>query len=108
MLRDSLIDLREIRRRLHLSQEALARQLGVSMYTVHRWERGAVKPSALAKRELALFLYGGGLIPMGEARRLTGLSKRDFLSLLAERNIARHYTESDLDEDLQAVEKGAS
>ena len=40
--------LREIRRRLGLSQEELARLLNVSCATVNRWEQGKNKPSRLA------------------------------------------------------------
>ncbi|MEL7034777.1 MAG: helix-turn-helix transcriptional regulator [Cyanobacteria bacterium J06592_8] len=37
-----------LRKRLGLSQEKLAAQLGVSFQTVNRWERGHTKPSQLA------------------------------------------------------------
>lgn len=35
-----------IRAELNLSQEALARELGVSFATINRWERGHTNPSA--------------------------------------------------------------
>jgi len=38
-----------------LSQEDLARQLGVSYATVNRWENGQSKPSKLAKAQLEAF-----------------------------------------------------
>lgn len=38
-----------VRNQLELSQEDLARELGVSFATVNRWENGKVKPSKLAK-----------------------------------------------------------
>ncbi len=47
--------LKEIRRQLSLSQEDLARALGVSFATVNRWENGLVKPSKLAKAQLDNF-----------------------------------------------------
>lgn len=47
--------LKEIRRQLALSQEDLARQLGVSYATVNRWENNLSKPSKLAKTQFALF-----------------------------------------------------
>jgi len=47
--------IREIRRQLSLSQEDLARQLGVSYATVNRWENGQSKPSKLAKAQLDAF-----------------------------------------------------
>ncbi|ERT07019.1 helix-turn-helix family protein [Lyngbya aestuarii BL J] len=37
-----------LRKRLGLSQEKLAVQLGVSFQTVNRWERGRTQPSHLA------------------------------------------------------------
>ena len=46
---------KEIRRQLKLSQEDLARQLGVSYATVNRWENGQSKPSKLAKVQLNAF-----------------------------------------------------
>jgi predicted ATPase/DNA-binding NarL/FixJ family response regulator/DNA-binding XRE family transcriptional regulator len=45
--------LRLLRTRLGLSQEQLARQLGVSFATVNRWESGRSRPSARASRALA-------------------------------------------------------
>jgi len=46
---------KEIRRQLDLSQEDLARQLGVSYATDNRWENGLSKPSKLAKAQLVAF-----------------------------------------------------
>jgi putative transcriptional regulator len=45
----------EIRRQLALSQEDLARQLGVSFATVNRWETGRNSPSRLARAQLNAF-----------------------------------------------------
>jgi DNA-binding transcriptional regulator YiaG len=47
--------MKEIRRQLSLSQEDLARALGLSFATVNRWENGLVKPSKLAKAQLDNF-----------------------------------------------------
>jgi DNA-binding transcriptional regulator YiaG len=44
-----------MRRQLALSQEDLARQLGVSYATVNRWEKGHNLPSRLAKAQLNAF-----------------------------------------------------
>jgi DNA-binding transcriptional regulator YiaG len=44
-----------MRRQLALSQEDLARQLGVSYATVNRWENGHNLPSRLAKAQLNAF-----------------------------------------------------
>jgi DNA-binding transcriptional regulator YiaG len=46
---------KEVRRQLSLSQEDLARELGISFATVNRWENGVVKPSKLAKAQLDNF-----------------------------------------------------
>ena len=46
---------KEIRRQLALSQEALARELGVSFATVNRWENGKSNPSKLAKVQFDIF-----------------------------------------------------
>ena len=46
---------KKMRRQLALSQEDLARQLGVSYATVNRWENGQSLPSKLAKAQLKAF-----------------------------------------------------
>jgi len=46
---------KEIRRQLSMSQEDLARALGISFATVNRWENGLVKPSKLAKAQFDNF-----------------------------------------------------
>ena len=46
---------KEVRRQLALSQEDLARELGVSYATVNRWENGQAKPSKLARAQLDAF-----------------------------------------------------
>lgn len=50
-----------LRKRLGLSQEKLAAQLGVSFQTVNRWERGHAKPS-----QLALSAIEQKLVEMGD------------------------------------------
>lgn len=47
--------LREIREKLGLSQEGLARLLNVSCATVNRWETGKNKPSPLAMQSIEAF-----------------------------------------------------
>lgn len=44
--------IRELRRRLGLSQEKLAAKLGISFQTVNRWEKGHAKPSPLAMQSI--------------------------------------------------------
>jgi DNA-binding transcriptional regulator YiaG len=46
---------KEVRRQLSLSQEGLARELGVSFATVNRWENSHVKPSKLARAQFDTF-----------------------------------------------------
>ena len=46
---------KEVRRHLALSQEDLARELGVSFASVNRWENRHAKPSKLAKAQLDNF-----------------------------------------------------
>jgi len=63
---------KEMRRQLSLSQEDLARQLGVSYATVNRWENGLSKPSKLAKAQLESFckkMTGQGKLTFPEGDR---------------------------------------
>lgn len=62
----------------------------------------ADRPRAL-NRELAVSLYAQGALSFGKARALAELSKREFHELLGEREIPRHYTEAELDEDLSSA-----
>lgn len=41
---------KHVRTELKLSQEDLARELGVSFATINRWENGSYNPSRLAKK----------------------------------------------------------
>ncbi|MBW1997693.1 MAG: helix-turn-helix transcriptional regulator [Deltaproteobacteria bacterium] len=47
--------IKEVRRQLSISQEDLARELGVSYATVNRWENRQTKPSRLARAQLDAF-----------------------------------------------------
>lgn len=51
--------------------------------------------------ELAVALYARGILGFGKARDLAGMSKYGFGLALGERGIARHYGETDLDDDLR-------
>lgn len=42
-------EIKKLRKKLGLSQDAFAARLGVAPYTVRRWESGATSPSRLAK-----------------------------------------------------------
>jgi len=55
---------------------------------------------AEVRKELAVTLYARQVLPLGKARQLTDLSRRDFEALLGERQVPRYYSEADLEEDL--------
>ena len=44
-----------VRKRLYLSQEAMAKELGVAFATVNRWESGRCKPNYAAQKAFAEF-----------------------------------------------------
>jgi predicted HTH domain antitoxin len=52
------------------------------------------------RKELALALYRRGVLSSGKARLLAGMTRWQFEQLLADRRIPRHYTETDLQDDL--------
>jgi putative transcriptional regulator len=58
-----------VRRQLSISQEDLARELGVSYATVNRWENGQAKPSKLARAQLDAFcerMQAAGVLDLDE------------------------------------------
>ncbi len=58
-----------VRRQLSISQEDLARELGVSYATVNRWENGQAKPSKLAQAQLDAFcerMQAAGVLDLDE------------------------------------------
>jgi len=52
------------------------------------------------KTDLAVVLYQREAIYIGNARKLAGMSKWEFLEELGRRKIPRHYTGKELGEDL--------
>jgi len=67
-----------------------------------------IPPGELEERlrvELALRLYEKGIASLGQARRIAGLSKWDFLELLAKEGIPIHYGEEELREDLEVAKR---
>ncbi len=50
-----------VRRKLNLSQERLAAQLGVSFSTINRWEKERSKPSYLAQERFISFCKDNGI-----------------------------------------------
>ena len=53
--------IRELRKRLGLTQERFAARLGVAFPTINRWENGHSKPSPLALKQLETLLAEAGL-----------------------------------------------
>ena len=50
------MDIQEIREKLKITQEDLARDLGVTVSTVNRWENGHTTPSRLATKTIQAYL----------------------------------------------------
>lgn len=55
---------KELRERLQLTQEAMAETLGVSFATVNRWENGWTAPSKLALRQIDLLCKERRIAPL--------------------------------------------
>jgi predicted HTH domain antitoxin len=53
------------------------------------------------REELAVALYRRQALSLGKARRLAELSHWEFAQLLGRHGVTRHYTDADLDEDLE-------
>ena len=60
----------------------------------------AGEESSSLRRELAVRLYEKGLLTLGNARRLSGLGKWEFMELLGREDVSRHYGIDDLEDDL--------
>jgi len=58
-------------------------------------------------REIAIKLYARNIFTFGQARRLANLSVWEFQQLLGQYNIPRHYSETDLVEDLDTIQAGS-
>ena len=52
---------RELRKRRGWAQEDLAREIGVSLSTVQRWEKKGGDPTRLARRELKKLFQEAGI-----------------------------------------------
>jgi len=60
-IRDDMASLvRELRKRLDLTQEKFAAKLGVTFPTINRWENGRAAPSPLAKQRIQDLLRSMG------------------------------------------------
>jgi len=81
---------------------------GVKRIVIEVPESLRIPPGDLEERlriELALRLYEKGIASLEQARRIAGLSKWDFLELLAREGIPIHYGEEELREDLQTIRR---
>ena len=54
------IDIKAIRLELGFTQEDLARELGLALSTVSKWEQGIFSPSRLAREKLERLVKKGG------------------------------------------------
>ncbi len=53
------IDIKALRLRLGLTQEDVARQLGLALSTVSKWEQGVTSPSRLALEKIEMIFDSG-------------------------------------------------
>ena len=53
------------------------------------------------RKELAVALYQRGVLSLGKARALAQMTRWEFEELLGQRKIVRHYTELDVEDDIQ-------
>jgi len=53
------------------------------------------------RAELAIALYGQGILSFGQAAELAGISRYVFASMTGQRGIPRHYTEAELAQDVE-------
>lgn len=58
------------------------------------------------RKELAVALYARGILPFGKARLLAGIGVWEFVELLGDRHVVRHYTLEDLQADLDYAPSG--
>ena len=55
------------------------------------------------RRLLAVTLYAKGILGVGKARELAGLSKLEFYTLLKKEGVALNYDEADLEADIKTI-----
>lgn len=59
----------------------------------------------IVRIELALRLYQKGYVSLGQARKISGLSKQEFLELLSKERIPINYDENEFKKDLKVIEQ---
>lgn len=60
-------------------------------------------PPAELKRILAVTLYSKGILGIGKARELAGVSKLAFIALLRHEGVPLNYAQEDAEKDIQTV-----
>jgi predicted HTH domain antitoxin len=56
------------------------------------------------RRLLAVTLYAKGILGVGKARELAGVSKLEFYAFLKKEGVALNYSEEDLEKDIKSIE----
>jgi predicted HTH domain antitoxin len=69
-----------------------------SILSAVRLPEGKIEQTLL--QELAIALYSQELLSFGKARELSQMDKYNFGQLLGERGIPRHYSQEELEDDL--------
>ena len=60
---------------------------------------------AFLKKARAIELFREGLISIGKASEIAGVTRNEMMDLLGERKIHLHYAVEDLDEDIETLRK---
>lgn len=69
-------DVKKLRKRLVLTQEEFAHEIGVTFATVNRWENSKSKPSRLALRILAVLVEKTDAAAKKSARRTSSKKRK--------------------------------
>lgn len=76
-------------------------QLEIPAEIVHSMKLPEKQIESRLIEELALHLYQEGMLSFGKSRALAKVSKWQFAERLGQQQIVRHFSEEDLDEDIQ-------
>ncbi len=58
------------------------------------------------RKELAIALYQRGILTLGKARQLAKMTRWEFEELLGKKQVVRHYTQTELEEDFEYAHGG--